>query len=163
MGEVKFDAYHHVENYGSNALNTGKTNTISHQRPGSINAWKNQLFTILRYSYSPIKGTVSWELRWVLLYINRKLFSRAIVAHHKIFILLNGYFSIYKRKSSVWTAQQFQMVCTILDAANTFGGCIFIREHLNKALLYSQDFVIRNYATEIPELLETTSYSQITQ
>ena len=33
----------------------------------------------------PFKGTVSRDLRWVLLYINRKLFSRAIVAHNKIF------------------------------------------------------------------------------
>ena len=31
-----------------------------------------------------LKGTVSWKLRWVLLYINLKLFSRADVAHHKI-------------------------------------------------------------------------------
>ena len=31
-----------------------------------------------------VKGTVSQELRWVLLYINLKLFSRAIVGHHKI-------------------------------------------------------------------------------
>ena len=30
-------------------------------------------------------GTVSRELRLVLLYINQKLFSRAIVAHHKSF------------------------------------------------------------------------------
>ena len=36
------------------------------------------------------KGTVSRELRLVLLYINRKLFWRAIVGHHKILILLKG-------------------------------------------------------------------------
>ena len=48
-----------------------------------------------------IKGTVSRDLRWVLLYIIRKLFSRAIVAHHKILIYN------LKRRSSVRTAQQF--------------------------------------------------------
>ena len=42
--------------------------------------------TVFTYS----KGTVSRDLKWVLLYINRKLFSRAIVAHHKILILLKG-------------------------------------------------------------------------
>ena len=39
------------------------------------------------------KGTVSRELRWVLLYINQKLFSWAIVAHQKILILIKGYFT----------------------------------------------------------------------
>ena len=33
------------------------------------------------------KGIVSRDLSWVLLYINRKLFLRAIVAHHTILIL----------------------------------------------------------------------------
>ena len=62
-----------------------------------------------------LKGTVSRELRWVLLYINRKLFSRAIVGRHKILILLKGHFTINKRRSSLWTALQFLMVCKILD------------------------------------------------
>jgi len=35
---------------------------------------------------NPLKGTVSGELRWVLLYVYRKLFSRA-ETHHHIFIL----------------------------------------------------------------------------
>ena len=34
-------------------------------------------------------------------YIPLFCFSRAIVAHHKVLILLKGYFAIYKRKSSV--------------------------------------------------------------
>ena len=59
--------------------------------------------------------TVSWELRWVLLYINQKLFSRAIVAHPKTFILLKGHFTKEDPASehlgnSRWSAQ-------ILDAA----------------------------------------------
>ena len=53
------------------------------------------------------KGTVSRDLRWVLLYINWKLFSRAIVAHHKMLILLKGHFTLYKRRSSVRTAWWF--------------------------------------------------------
>ena len=60
----------------------------------------------------PFKGTVSRDLRWVLLYINRKLFSRAIVAHHKILILLKGHFTINKEDpaserpyNSRWSAQ----------------------------------------------------------
>ena len=44
--------------------------------------------------WCPFKGTVSRDLRWVLLYINRKLFSRAIVAHHTILILLKGHCTI---------------------------------------------------------------------
>jgi len=59
-----------------------------------------------------LKRTVSRDLRWVLLYINRKLFSRAIVAHRKILILLKGHFTIYKEDpaseqlvNSRWSAQ----------------------------------------------------------
>ena len=37
-----------------------------------------------------LKGTVSQEFRWVFIFINQKLFSRAIVGHHKILILLKG-------------------------------------------------------------------------
>ena len=37
----------------------------------------------------PLKG-LSHKNYWVLLYINPKLFSKAIVAHHKILILLKG-------------------------------------------------------------------------
>ena len=42
-----------------------------------------------------LKGTVSRELRWVLLYINQKLFSRADVPYHKILIFIKGHFTIY--------------------------------------------------------------------
>ena len=54
-----------------------------------------------------LNGTVSSDLRWVLLCINRKLLSRAIGAHHKILILLKGHLTIYKRRSIVRTAWQF--------------------------------------------------------
>jgi len=34
-----------------------------------------------------------WELMWILLFINGKLFSRINIAHHKILILLKGHSS----------------------------------------------------------------------
>ena len=55
-----------------------------------------------------------------VLNINQKLFSRAIVAHHKILILLQAHFTINKRRSNLWRALQFQIVWTILDAAIFF-------------------------------------------
>jgi len=51
-----------------------------HLDPGPLA--HNRVTNHLLYS----KGTVSRDLRWVLQYINQKLFSRAIVAHHKILI-----------------------------------------------------------------------------
>ena len=42
-----------------------------------------------------LKGTVSRDGRWGLLYINRKLFLRRIVADDKILIFLKGHFTIY--------------------------------------------------------------------
>ena len=53
-----------------------------------------------RWGQERLKGTVSRELR-LLLYINQKLFSRAIVGYHKILILLKVHFTINKRRSSV--------------------------------------------------------------
>ena len=49
----------------------------------------------------PIKGTVSRELRPMLLYIIGKLFSRPIVASLKIFILLKEQFAMYIKQFSV--------------------------------------------------------------
>ena len=46
------------------------------------------------------KGSVSRVLRWVLLYINWKLFSRSIIASHKILTFLKGHFTIYKKQAS---------------------------------------------------------------
>ena len=46
-----------------------------------------------------LKGSVSRVLRWVLLYINGKLFSRPIIALHKILTLLKGQFTIYKKQA----------------------------------------------------------------
>ena len=78
----------------------------------SFFTYKNTVFVFL-------KRAVSWELRWVLvlLQINQKLFSRPFTAHYNIFILLKESFTINKRRSSVWTAQQIQIVWTILDVA----------------------------------------------
>ena len=59
------------------------------------------------------QGTVSWELRWVLLYINWKLFSRDDVIYHEILILLRGHFTI---PLSVWITslkgQSHEIFCT---------------------------------------------------
>ena len=44
-----------------------------------------------------IKGTISQELRPMLLYNIQKLFSRPIIASHKIYILLKGQFAIIKK------------------------------------------------------------------
>ena len=60
-----------------------------------------------------------------------KLFSRAIIAHHKILILFKEHFTINKRRSSVRIALQFKMVCTILDAA----VFVFFRIILDDAII----------------------------
>ena len=48
---------------------------------------------------SLLKGSVSRVLRWVLLYINQKLFLRPIVTSHKIFTFLKGQFTINKKQA----------------------------------------------------------------
>ena len=61
----------------------------------------------VEYNYSKyikfrlVKGTVSRELRHMLLYIIQKLFSRHIVAWLKILILLKGQFAMYIKQFSV--------------------------------------------------------------
>ena len=50
--------------------------------------------------YLLFKGTVSREVKWVLLYVNQKLFSRAGDGHHKILILLTEDFSSFKNVSA---------------------------------------------------------------
>ena len=45
------------------------------------------------------KGSVSRVLRWVLLYIDQKLFSRPIIAAHNIFTFLKGQFTINKKQA----------------------------------------------------------------
>ena len=46
-----------------------------------------------------VKGSVSRDLRWVLLNIYRKLSLRPIIALHKILILLKGKFTIYIKQA----------------------------------------------------------------
>ena len=46
-----------------------------------------------------LKGSVSRVLRWVLLYINQKLFSRPIIASHKILTFLKGQSTINKKQA----------------------------------------------------------------
>ena len=85
----------------------------------SLDIWHFMLLIIFQRKYDVgIKGTVSQELRWVLQYIKRKLFSWANVAHHEILILLKRHLKIYERRSSGCTAQQFQVVWMLLDVAN---------------------------------------------
>jgi len=45
------------------------------------------------------KGSISRILRWVLLFIDRKAFSRPILASHKILSLLKGQFTNYKKQA----------------------------------------------------------------
>ena len=82
----------------------------------------------------PLKGTVSRDLRWVLLYFNRKLFSRAIVGHHKILILLKGHLTINKKI-------QHMNGPTILDGLhNSRWG-----HHICWAYFLSGDILIKPY------------------
>ena len=46
-----------------------------------------------------LKGSVSRILRWVLLYINRKLSLRFLFTSHKILSLLQDQFTIYKKQA----------------------------------------------------------------
>jgi len=57
------------------------------------------IFFPCTYLYVSFQRSSSRVLRWVLLYINRKLFSRPIIALHKILNLLNGQFTIYKKQA----------------------------------------------------------------
>ena len=55
--------------------------------------------THICFCYSEFKGSVSRILRWVLLYINRRLSLRPIIASHKIVSLLKGQVAIYKKQA----------------------------------------------------------------
>ena len=46
-----------------------------------------------------IKGSVSRDLRWVLLYTNRNLSLRPFIGSQKILSLLKGYFTIYVKQA----------------------------------------------------------------
>ena len=55
--------------------------------------------TLQQFIKNFIKGSVSRVLRWVLLYIIQKLFSRPIIASHKILTFLKGQFTIYIKQA----------------------------------------------------------------
>ena len=55
--------------------------------------------SILHLKISIFKGSVSRDLRWVLLYINRNLSLRPIIGSQKILSLLKGYFTIYIKQA----------------------------------------------------------------
>ena len=99
---------------------------IAHERTTQNLCFVSSLLALRSYSYwAPLLPKLrfaqerlsNFKERCTQLCINQKLFSRAIVAHHKILILLKGHFTINKGSSSIWTALQFEMVCTILDEA----------------------------------------------
>ena len=81
------------------------------------------------------KEIVSRDLRLVLLYINQKLFSGVIVAHHKILILLKWHFTINKRRSSVMNGP------TILDVLHN-SRC---GNHDRWAYFLSENISIKHY------------------
>ena len=72
-----------------------------YDRPDNISEHENVEEMIDKGYYHEVKGTVSRELRSMLLYIIGKLFSRPIVAWLKIFILLKGQFAMYIKPFSV--------------------------------------------------------------
>ena len=57
--------------------------------------------------------------QYILLYINWKQFSGAIVAYHTILILLKGHFTIKKRRPSVWRASE--KICKMYNSAVVCG------------------------------------------
>ena len=77
-------------------------------KPPKINAKRpgiGHLLSIFIHTYflpdKLFKGTVSQELRPMLLYIIQKLFSRPIIASHKVYILLKGQSAINKKPFSI--------------------------------------------------------------
>ena len=68
-----------------------------------------------------VKGSVSRVLRWVLLYIIQKLFSRPIIASHKILTLLKGQFTIYKN----WQPHPCTMIWFYQDNIEIAGKWVF--------------------------------------
>ena len=77
----KPDLFQNEPNQTENDLNFNATSLKFWQIIGSIlvyNLWKFQIDSL------QIKGSVSQDLRWVLLYINGKLSLRPIIASHNI-------------------------------------------------------------------------------
>ena len=67
------------------------------------------------------KGSASRVLRWVLLYIIQKLFSRPIIASHKILTFLKGQFTINKNRQ----AQPCTMIWFCPDNIEIAGKWVF--------------------------------------
>ena len=89
--------------------------TSTHLKLNLIYFWKFGSNPRL-YNRLLFKGIVSWELRWVLLYINWMLFSGVSVTHYNILIDRYGtYFAIYIQKKIQRTSNS-----TIPDRLNNF-------------------------------------------
>ena len=83
---------------GNQSFNTSPICFQSNRYIKTLNAplWKGPKLNF-KHLIIVLKGTVSRELRPMLLYIIQKLFSRPIVALHKIYILLKGQSAINKK------------------------------------------------------------------
>ena len=69
-----------------------------------------------------VKGSVSWILRWVLIYINGNLSLRPIIASNKILSLLKGHFTINKKVMLMRTlVQWYCFIQTILKTEVNVG------------------------------------------
>ena len=67
--------------------------------PMEENLYSHTPICLLLLYVQTVKGSVSQILRWVLLYINRKLSFRPIIASNKIVKLLKGQFTIYIKQA----------------------------------------------------------------
>ena len=72
------------------------------------------------FRYSHLKGSVSWDLRWVLLYINWKLPLRLIISSHKILGLVYNSHITGRRTLVLW----YGFIQTILKAEENVGCAI---------------------------------------
>ncbi len=68
----------------------------------------------VKFICQTIKGTVSRDTRWGLLYIKRKLFSRRGVADDKILTFLKSHFTIYMKQLCDSIAEWYGFSKTIL-------------------------------------------------
>ena len=97
---------------------------------GALIEYSSFIPTLIRPE-SSLKGTVSRELRWVLLYINRKLFSRAIVAHHNFFYFIKR--TLYNQQKKI----QHMNGSTILDAAVFVVTSLFLMDKHTRISLFA--------------------------
>ena len=64
-------------------------------------------------------------MRIKVLYINQKLFSRAVIAHHKILIFVKVFLHNLQKKFQHINGPTTLDGLRVIDASNTFAGRIF--------------------------------------